>query len=187
MSHLLCPRRAGVGESCQQVAQDHGSLVGQSCSIKRRSGETWVSLGNSVQVPTHWSLRSLPGGRGNLLLCSSWPCWSQLPGSPLQRWQSNPEECKQVRETRTASSWKPTVRLVRNASNLDALLPRGRSFLAAQDTGQAPSLPRVSGLWHPAATLVPKRCRRCLACPPPTQGGTEAEPVPAGAPDGGRG
>lgn len=47
-------------------------------------------------------------GWGDLLLCSSWPCWSQLPGSPLQRWQSNPEERKQGRETWTASSWKPT-------------------------------------------------------------------------------
>lgn len=155
-----------------------------SYSIERRSGETWVSLGNSVQVPTHWPLRSLPGG-----ICSSVPRGlagtSCLGASPLQALAE--QERKQGRETWSASSWKPTVRLVCNASNLDALLPRGQRFLAAQDTGQAPGLPRISGLWHPAAILVPKSCRRCLVCPPPTQGGTEAEPVPAGAPDGGRG
>lgn len=54
-------------------------------------------------------------------------------------------------------------------------------------SGRARYRPRICGLWHPTAILVPIRCRSCLACPPPTQGGTEAEPVPAGAPDGGRG
>lgn len=38
------------------------------------------------------------------------------------------------------------------------LIPRGRSSLATQDTGQAPCLPRFSGLWLPVAILVPKRC-----------------------------